>query len=129
MTNPEFHDGELRAFIDNTLEESIDGNQLRIRFQEDISVASLTHGTASQRRLLRDHLEKHNVACGIGSGESVQTHLLLLLNPATSLLPEVNVKVAQTGFSTMSPALSSTAKRDFLKATRHKDDQFSGPYE
>lgn len=129
IANPEFHDGELKALIDGTLEERIDGSQPRIIFWEDITVANLTHGTASQRRLLRDCLESHNVACGRGNRESIQIHSLLLLNPATSSLPEVSAKTVRTGNSTLSPALSSTAKRDFLKVPHHKDDQFSGPYE
>lgn len=129
MTDPDFHDGELKAFIETTLEENINGNSLRIRYREDITVANLTHGTATQRRALRDHLEDHNVACGRGTGESIQNHLLLLLNPTTTSLQEVSTATVQAGHSTVSPAPSNTAMRDFLKVIRNKDDQYSGPYE
>lgn len=129
MTDPDFHDGELSSFIDKAKTEKLSGNALRIRFREDISVANLTQGTNSQRRVLRDYLEDHNVACGKGTGESIQTHLLTLLNPLTCTITESSGPSMQVTHSHASPPYANAAKRDFLKVTRYKEDQYSGPYE
>lgn len=129
MIDSEFHDGGVKALIESKLEENISGNHLRIRFREDFIVTNLTHGTASQSPGVRDHLEDHNVTCGRGTRECIQIHLLLLPKLTNNALQKVSTTTVKAGHSTVYYALSSTAKRDFLKVTRNKDDQYSGTYE
>lgn len=117
MTDPNFHDGEIRAFIQSILKENITANHLRIRFREEITVANLTSGTASQRRALRHLLEAHNATCERDTGDFIQNHLLLPLNHTNNAQQEMSISKVQAGHSALSHALSKTAKRDFPKAT------------
>lgn len=129
MTDSGFFEGELKAPTDPFLDEKINSSVVPTRYREDNTAANLRKGTKTHRRLLRDHLENHNVACGRGNGKSIQTHLVILLSPTTSPLLEASVLSAQAGHSSVSPASSNTARRDLLTVTRYKDDQDPEPYE
>lgn len=115
--------------LECTLKESTTDIHLHIRFREDITVSNQKHVTALQRRALRDHSEDHIVICGRGTEKSIHNHLLALRNATNNAIPEVSTAKVQTGYSTESHTLLSTAKRDFHKGTGIKDDHYIGPYE
>lgn len=55
MTNVgEFHDGELDNFMDDTGTEGVAGNDLLVRFREDINTENSIKSTNGSRHRIRD---------------------------------------------------------------------------
>lgn len=116
----EFHAKEITDFIITCTTKNISSENLRIRFNEEITLDNVTLSTNQTRRKLRDFLENKSVPCGKGSDESIQYRLSLLLDQSNSTPSSPN--------SNINYFATTSAKRDILKVPRNKDDMYGGPY-
>lgn len=118
----EFHDKERSNFINTCTDKNLTADNLRTRFTEDMTIENVTLCTNLTSRKIRDFLDSKYIACGKGSGKSIQHRLSLLLaaDCAQSSWPVIKIN----SFSTIS---AGSAKRDILKVPRNKDDVYGGP--
>ena len=125
--DPEFHNTEIETFISECTAENLGNDALMLRAMEDITRENLLHSSNAMRRKLRDYLDSNGVACGKGSGDSIQSRLLTLISNESTRNTHSSTP-SSSSHPTVSPVLN-TAKRDFLKVNRKTEEQYCGPYD
>lgn len=98
-----------------------------IHCKENLTIQYVSKCTNAIRRKLRDFLDRNCLECSKGSGDSISSRLLLLLDTlcssSSSFVNNLSHLSAQT-----STTNSKVGKRDFLKSPCNKEDLYSGPY-
>lgn len=87
---------------------------------------NINNCTGEVRQKLRDYLDRKNVECGKGSGESISTKLGHIPQPSSTSEQSRSLShdTAYNQFET-----GNTGKRNILKPPRKSETLFTGPYE
>lgn len=120
---------EIEGFITECRSMQLNGDNLKERYLEDVTADIVRNATIVERRRLRDFLENNGVPCGRGSRDSIQGRLLQLLSSEDPQPDRGTQEPTGRSVPGTESRSETSAKRDFLKITRYKDEKYAGPYE